>query len=340
MKPVIAITVGDCNGIGPEVVLKSLRLAALRQRCRPVLVGPPAVFLECARRLGLGLELRAYRGAASSAPVARGGTVAEIVPSAGPSRLSPGRVTAAAGRAAVAAIEQAAELVSAKEADALVTAPLSKNAVHRAGYAFPGQTEFLAKLSGSERVAMMMVSRALTVGLVTIHVPLRRVAPLLTARRIREAISTIVDSLRRDFQIESPAIAVLGLNPHAGEGGDFGLEDTTVIAPALRSLRASGARLEGPLPADGLFARYRPGRYDAVVAMYHDQGLIPFKLLARNRGVNFTAGLSMIRTSPAHGTAFDIAGTGTADPTSMAEAIRLAARLAGRRRIDTEGTQR
>lgn len=340
MKPVVAITVGDPNGIGPEVVLKSLGMAAIRRQCRPVLVGPPGVFVDYARRLDFPLELVAFEGPASAEPRSRQGIMAEFVPSAGGSRVVPGAVSAGAGRTAVEAIRRATELLLEAQAEALVTAPLSKSAVHRAGFSFPGQTEFLLKLTGSQCVAMMMVSKALTVGLVTIHEPLRRVPSLLRPDRLRETITIVGESLRRDFQIAKPRIAVLGLNPHAGEQGDIGREDQTVIAPTVRTLRRSGAVLEGPLPADGLFAHYQPGLYDAVIAMYHDQGLIPFKLLARGTGVNFSAGLNIVRTSPAHGTAFDIAGTGTADPTSMAEAIRLAALLARRRCNATEGKQR
>jgi len=339
VKPVVAITLGDCNGIGAEVTLKSIRMGTIRRQCRPVLVGPPEVFLHCARTIGLRLELSAFGGIGTPEPAARTrrGIPAECVPTEGGIRVAPGTVTAEAGKLAVEAIRRATALLKSGQAEALVTAPVSKKAIHKAGFRFPGQTEFLLRISGSRRVAMMMVSRAITVGLVTIHEPLRHVHALLSPERIRETIAVVHTSLERDFGITAPRLAVLGFNPHAGEQGDIGTEEATVITRTIRSLRRSGIALEGPLPADGVFAHYEPGRYDAIIAMYHDQGLIPFKLLARNRGVNFSAGLEIIRTSPAHGTAFDIAGRGTADPSSMAEAIRLAARLARRRRAETEG---
>jgi 4-hydroxythreonine-4-phosphate dehydrogenase len=339
VKPVVAITVGDYNGIGPEVTLKALCATALRRQCRPVVVGPPEVFRHYARSIGITLELPAFGGIdRREAPPLHGRTLRiECVPVPGRTAVTAGKVSAGAGRTAIEAIRRTVELLRTGQAEAMVTAPLSKYATHRAGSASPGQTELLLRLSGSRRVAMMMVSRALTVGLVTLHEPLRRVPALVTSRRISEAITIVHNSLRRDFQVPSPRLAVLGLNPHAGEDGDIGTEEKVVIVRTIRSLRRSGLQLEGPFPADGFFAHYSPGRYDAIIAMYHDQGLVPFKILARNRGVNFSAGLNIIRTSPAHGTAFDIAGRGTADPGSMAEAIRLAAQLARRRRADTEG---
>ena len=341
MKPVVAIALGDHNGIGPEVTLKSLSMAALRRQCRPLLVGPPEIILHSARSIGLRLDLSIYGGPGTPEPATRSGKgiPVECVPIAGTTRISFGTVSAGAGRIAVEAIRRSVELLEGGEAEALVTAPLSKSAVHKAGFRFPGQTELLLRLSRSRRVAMMMVSKAIIVGLVTIHEPLRRVPSLVSEQRVRETISIIRDSLRKDFSIPFPRMAVLGLNPHAGEDGDIGTEETAYLGRTIRSLRRSQFLLEGPLPADGFFAHYRPGRYDAIIAMYHDQGLVPFKILARNRGVNFSAGLKFIRTSPAHGTAFDIAGRGEADPSSMAEAIRLATRLARARRNEQGGTR-
>jgi len=188
------------------------------------------------------------------------------------------------------------------------------------------------QLSRSRHVAMMLVSPTLRVGLVTIHIPLSDVPRTLTPALVIERISVIHAALRQDWGIPRPALAVLALNPHAGEGGDIGTEEQRVILPALERLRTKGIRLDGPFPADGFFARYHPGVYDGVVAMYHDQGLIPLKMSSRGRAVNVSVGLRIVRTSPDHGTAFDRAGRGTADPRSMVEAILLAVRIAHNRR--------
>ena len=244
-----------------------------------------------------------------------------------PVRFSPGRLSADAGAAAGAAIRTSIRLVLAGEARALVTAPVSKHALHLAGINAPGQTELLQRLTRSPHVAMMLVSGSLRVGLVTIHTPLRKVPRELTDALLRERITVIHRALRTDWGIASPRLAVLALNPHAGEGGDLGNEEQRVIIPVIAALREEGLRLEGPFPADAFFARYEPGSYDAVVAMYHDQGLIPVKMSARGKAVNVSVGLPLVRTSPDHGTAFDIAGRSIADPASMIEAIRTAVSL-------------
>jgi 4-hydroxythreonine-4-phosphate dehydrogenase len=223
-------------------------------------------------------------------------------------------------------------LVQGGHADAVVTAPVSKQALHLAGIRVPGQTEMLQQLTRSKQVAMMLVSPTLRVGLVTIHVPLRAVSSTLTADLLLSRCMLVYDALRGDWRISRPRLAVLGLNPHAGEGGDIGTEEQRLILPAIAALRRKGIRAEGPFPADAFFARYAPGSYDAVIAMYHDQGLIPIKMSAGGRAVNVSVGLPIVRTSPDHGTAFDIAGRGIADPRSMVEAIRLAVLIARNRR--------
>jgi 4-hydroxythreonine-4-phosphate dehydrogenase len=204
--------------------------------------------------------------------------------------------------------------------------------MHLAGVDFPGQTEMVQRLSGAPRVAMMLVCDTLRVGLVTVHIPVAEIAPRISGPLLKERITVIYEALRTDWGIRHPSLAVLGLNPHAGESGDMGMEDEKVITPAIQQLRRTGLRVAGPFPADAFFARYRPGSYDAVVAMYHDQGLIPLKLLAGGKGVNVSVGLPIVRTSPDHGTAFDIAGTGSADATSMIEAVRLAVQISTHRR--------
>lgn len=330
MKPPVAITVGDYNGIGPEVSLKAVASPRVRDLCTPVLVGPAEVFERTASRLSLRLRFRPF----SSSPGPSGHALAILEPGgAMPVRISPGRLSAHAGAAAGAAIRASVGLVLSGEARALVTAPVSKQALHLAGIHAPGQTELLQRLTGAPHVAMMLVSGTLRIGLVTIHTPLRRVSRELTAALLRERITVIHRALRTDWGIRSPRMAVLALNPHAGEGGDCGDEEQRVIIPVIASLRDRPMRLEGPFPADAFFARYGPGSFDAVVAMYHDQGLIPLKMSARGKAVNVSVGLPIVRTSPDHGTAFDIAGRSLADPSSMIEAIRTAVAIASRRRV-------
>ena len=329
MKPLVAITVGDYNGIGPEVSLKALASPRVRNLCRPVLVGPAEVFERVASRLSLRIRFRPYRAPEKGTR----GAVPVLEPDGKiPIRVSPGALSAHAGAAAGAAIRASVGLVLGGEADALVTSPVSKHALHLAGIHAPGQTELLQRFTHAPHVAMMLVSGPLRVGLVTIHTPLRRVPRELTAALLRERITVIHSALRTDWSVRSPHMAILALNPHAGEGGDCGDEEQRVIIPVIASLRARGMRLEGPFPADAFFARYGPAAFDAVVAMYHDQGLIPLKMFARGKAVNVSVGLPIVRTSPDHGTAFDIAGRSVADPSSMIEAIRTAVTIASRRR--------
>lgn len=329
----VALTVGDWNGIGPEVVLKSIHRPEIRRQCVPVLVGPSEVFETTARRLGLSFHFVPYP------PRPGGREVALVEPS--PSfriRIRPGTLSAAAGAAAGAALGEAGAFALAGRVQAIVTAPVSKRALHLAGFMFPGQTEMLQHVTHAPHVAMMLVSSTLRVGLATIHVPLRSVARTLTIPLLKIRLGLVHEALRRDWRIARPRIAVLGLNPHAGEGGDLGREEEQVIMPAMRTLRRRGMYLDGPFPADAFFARMDVKAYHAVFAMYHDQGLIPLKMSAHGLGVNVSVGLPIVRTSPDHGTGFDIAGTGRADPSSTVEAIRLAVRIARNRGI-TPGTR-
>jgi 4-hydroxythreonine-4-phosphate dehydrogenase len=257
-----------------------------------------------------------------------------------PVRVRPGQIAADAGRAAAAAIETGSAFVLAGLADVLVTAPVSKKAMHLAGVREPGQTELVMRLTSSRGVAMMLASDVIIVGLVTIHLPLRRVSRMLTRRHVREKIVIVHDALRRDWGIRRPHLAVLGLNPHAGEEGDLGDEDRNVIAPVVRRLRGAGMSVVGPFPADGFFAHYAAGAWDGVIAMYHDQGLIPFKMMADTDGVNVSAGLRIVRTSPAHGTAFDIAWQGVASHRSTVAAVLLGVQLATERSRHAKETAR
>jgi 4-hydroxythreonine-4-phosphate dehydrogenase len=235
------------------------------------------------------------------------------------------------------AVECAADACVSSEVEGMVTAPISKEAITLAGYRFPGHTEFLAERTHAAGFTMMLVSGGLRVALVTTHVPVRDVAGLITPEPILDKLRIVAASLERDFGIEAPTIAVLGLNPHAGDGGVIGTEEQDVIGPALEAARAEGLDVAGPFPADSFFGMRGYDRHNAVLAMYHDQGLAPFKALAMGGGVNFTAGLPIIRTSPDHGTGFDIAGEGRADAGSFREAVLLAAEMAMRRRLEDRG---
>ena len=328
MKPVVAITIGDYNGIGPEVALRAAALAPVRRICTPLLVGPAEVFARVAAKLRLPLRLRPWQEGDPRAEAAA------VLDTAGdiPLRYAPGKLSAEAGAAAGAAIRAAVALVMRHDADAVVTAPVSKQALHLAGIDTPGQTELLQRLTHAPHVAMMLVAGALRVGLVTIHIPLKNVARELTGSLIAERIRVIHRALVTDWGVARPRIAVLALNPHAGEGGDIGSEEQRVIIPAMDALRKERIALAGPFPADAFFSRGVPEAYDAVVAMYHDQGLIPLKMAGRGTAVNVSAGLPLVRTSPDHGTAFDIARRLEADASSMARAIGTAVAIASRRR--------
>lgn len=339
MKPAIAITVGDYNGIGPEVTLKCVATPSVRRICTPILVGPLNAFLFYARRLRLPVRFREYTGerhlSASTKVVDILESSAALVP-----EIRPGRISRKAGTTAGEAIEHAVKACRAGIAEAVVTAPVSKQALHRGGIRFPGQTEMLRHLTSSNRVAMLLVSNRMRVGLVTIHIPVRKVADTLSRSLVRQKVALIHDSMVKDFAIPKPRLAVLALNPHAGEGGDIGSEEDRIIAPVIRESRAKQMRIEGPFPADSFFGRYRRGDYDVVIAMYHDQGLIPLKMSSFGTAVNVSVGLPIVRTSPDHGTAFDIAGKGIADPRSMMEAVRLAAAIARQRRNINPGHRR
>ncbi|MCZ6776522.1 MAG: 4-hydroxythreonine-4-phosphate dehydrogenase PdxA [Ignavibacteria bacterium] len=345
MKPVVAITVGDYNGIGPEIILKSISRRAIHRTCTPILVGPASAFLFYARRLKLKVELLPvsidYKDAHDiKQTLAYRRSPVLLIPLVESSQLprsaiSPGKTSAKAGNAAARAIEEAVCLAKAGIARAIVTAPVSKKAMHRARVNFPGQTEMLQHLTGSPRVAMMLVSRTMRVGLVTIHVPIRKIPKTLSRQLVRERIKTIHEALITDWRIRKPKVAVLGLNPHAGEEGDLGTEDKILIKPVIKQMRATNMNVDGPFPADSFFGSYAPGRFDAIIAMYHDQGLIPLKMSSFGKGVNVSVGLPIVRTSPDHGTAFDIAGKGIANPGSMIEAIKLAAQIAKNRGLTT-----
>ena len=332
-RPLLALTLGDPNGIGPEIVLKAARDEGVAEVARVVAVGSAGVLAEQADRLGLG----PVQAVESAQDVPEAGALAVLdVAASGTGGFAWGETTAEGGRQAMLAVSAACDLCLTEAVDGMVTAPLSKEAIHRAGYPFPGHTEFLQERCGSPFVVMILAADLaagpLRVALVTIHVPVAAVPPLVTRERIEATCRTLADALRRDLGIEAPRLGVLGLNPHAGDGGVIGSEEIDTIRPAIEALRTDGLHIDGPFPADAFFGRAAWTRTDAVVAMYHDQGLAPFKALAMGGGVNVTLGLPIVRTSPDHGTALDVAGQGVADAGSFVEAVRLGARMAARRR--------
>lgn len=321
LKPRVAITLGDPRGIGPEVVLKALARPDLRELCTPLILGDPGVLGRTAAEVGIRLPLEEVEDAGDAPPAA----VAVLPLSRLPRQISPEQ----GARASFAYVRRAAELALAGEVQAMATAPVSKEGIAAAGIPFRGHTEFLAEFSATKEFVMMLAGERLRVALVTTHLPLRAVAPLLTEEKICAVVEITAAGLRDFFGLPAPRIAVAALNPHAGEGGLFGDEEG-IIAAAVRRAGTSLA-VSGPWPADTLFFRASQGEFDAVVCMYHDQGLIPLKLLHFHAAVNITLGLPFIRTSADHGVAYDIAGQGRADSRSMEEAIRLAARLARRK---------
>ncbi|OGQ62541.1 MAG: 4-hydroxythreonine-4-phosphate dehydrogenase PdxA [Deltaproteobacteria bacterium RIFCSPLOWO2_12_55_13] len=331
-KPIVAVTMGDPAGVGPEVILKALAHPAVRKACRPLVLGDWEVLNRTRRGRAHYPKLVLWE---------RGKTISKntgAIPVLGLSSLSgqqsrPGHPSKACGEAAYRYIKAATELVLTGVADAMATAPISKRVLQLAGHRYPGHTELLAELTHAQEVRMMLMGGGLRVVLVTVHLPLVRVARELTRRRIRVTLELAHRALRKYFGISRPRLAVAAFNPHAGEEGIFGQEEKKVILPAVREAKRRGIQAHGPLPADSLFYQAARGDYDAVVCMYHDQGLIPLKLLHFFGGVALTLGLPIIRTSVDHGTAYDIAGKGRADGTSMREAILLAARLARRKKM-------
>jgi 4-hydroxythreonine-4-phosphate dehydrogenase len=327
----IIITCGDPNGIGLELLFRAMSHAQLAfDGVELALCAPPAIVRAYAEVLvRAGCIEPVHVGEAS---VSVGSSILPLLPIEGSAdALQLGTPTRQSGMVAMAALECAARAVLAGECDAVVTLPVSKHALSAAGFPFPGQTEFWGSVAGANPL-MILACSELRVALVTIHEPLARVAELITLEREIETIERFHRALAVDFAVQSPTIAVLGLNPHAGEHGLLGQEEDAVIAPAIEHLQERGIRAEGPFPADSFFARGHWQRFSGVVAQYHDQGLIPLKMIARGRGVNVTAGLPFVRTSPDHGTAYDIAGQCRANYQSLLEAISMAQYLATNRK--------
>jgi len=328
-RPIVAITMGDAAGVGPEVIVKALAHADVYARCRPLVIGDAGRLEEA---VGLcKLPLKVARVASPDAGASSQGVIDCLDLGLVPKGLAFGELSRAAGEAAYRYVERATALAVAGEVDAICTAPLNKEALNLAGHHYPGHTEMLAELTHTPEVSLMLVARGLRVIHVTTHMGLldavAKIEPGIVGRTIERAHSVVVRA-----GIADPRIAVCAINPHAGEGGLFGHgEEEAKILPAIEASRARGWNVEGPLPADTLFYRAGRGDFDIVVAMYHDQGHGPVKVMGVEHGVNVTVGLPVIRTSVDHGTAFDIAGTGMADERSMLEALRIAIELAASR---------
>lgn len=303
---------GDPNGVGPEIVLKSINDPFVENSCEFLIYGSEKIMKKAMLKTGLTIECEmAYENKFNDFDI------------------EPGMHRKQSGKASLFYIERVVKDAMSKKIDAVVTAPISKESIHLAGSAYPGHTEMLKDLTGVNDAVMLFDGGPFKVALVTIHVALSEVPYLITEEKVRKTIRICNRELKQKFNISAPRIAVCGLNPHAGEAGVFGNEEISEIKPAVNSAKEEGIDVEGPLPADTLFYYANRGMYDLVIAMYHDQGLVPFKMLAFDLGVNVTLGLPIIRTSPDHGTAFDIAWKGIAKPSSMINAIRLAAKMVG-----------
>jgi 4-hydroxythreonine-4-phosphate dehydrogenase len=327
--PLIGITMGDPAGVGPEIIVKALSDSTLYRLCRPLVLGDPEV---------LSMNLKKGQAPAIheiSRPSDAAGTPGRIDLMA-LSRLdrgltTPGDPTVEGGKAMVRYIIGAVDMAQQGAIAAMVTCPISKALMHDAGYAYEGHTQLIADLTKCNDYVMMLAGDRLRVSLVTIHCALKDVPTNLDQNKIYKTIAITSKALKEDFALESPRIAVVALNPHAGESGLFGSEEASCIVPAVLRAKADGLNVAGPFPADTLFHKAAAGQFDAVVAMYHDQGLIPLKLLHFSDAVNITLGLPIIRTSVDHGTAYDIAGKNMADPSSLKAAVRVAVTMAGNR---------
>ena len=332
-KPVLALTMGDPCGIGPEVILRALATRRARAAARFVVFGSEAVLRRVAEVFTIPLPRFSRTALPGLCVPERAVALVDDVPCPASLALQ-GHVTKKGGDVSFQWINAAIDAALAGTVDGIVTAPINKEAVARAGHDWPGHTEILAARTSTRKPVMTMVGGGLRVALVTTHVAIADLPRAITRGNVLQTLRVVHEDMKRYFSIRRPRLAVCGLNPHAGEAGRFGTEERSAIAPAIRQAQREGIRCEGPIPADVVFTPAQREKHDAVVAMYHDQANIPVKMIAFDRGVNVTLGLPVIRTSPDHGTAFDIAGRGVANPGSMIAAIRMAAHMArcGRRR--------
>jgi 4-hydroxythreonine-4-phosphate dehydrogenase len=326
-RPVVAVTMGDASGIGPEIIIKAFQNAEIQNIARTIVIGDARIMksaLKFAKDQSLGINaiksLNEARFQRSSIDVLD-------LSNLDPSKVKIGQVCAPCGKAAVEYLEKAIKLAMDKDIDAITTAPINKEAIRKAGYRFAGHTEILAKRTKTKNYAMMFVSNPFWIMLVTTHLPLSKVSRAINKKKVLQTIKLANEFLYK-LRGNKPKIGVAGLNPHAGEGGIFGSEEKKAIKPAVEEAKRMGMNVKGPISPDGIFYLANVGLFDIVIAMYHDQGLIPLKLLSFNKSVNVTVGLPIIRTSVDHGTGFDIAGKGWANPTSLIEAIKVAAHFA------------
>ena len=320
-KPVVGISIGDINGIGAEVIMKALLDNRLQKMVTPVIYGHGKALTFYRKLLEMtDFNFMQVRGIEEIHH--KKINVINVVQES--PEVMPGVETQEAGKMALAALDQCMVDLKNNKLDALVTAPLNKKNIHSPENSFIGHTEYLTSAFDVKKSMMFMVSGDMRVGLVTGHLPLKEVVEQITTENIRDTLKIMMKSLKKDFGIEKPKIAVLGLNPHAGEDGLLGKEEIEIIQPVVKEFKENGALVFGPYPSDGFFGMMHQKKFDGVLAMYHDQGLIPFKTVSFENGVNFTAGLPFIRTSPDHGTAYNIAGKNIAEEGSMRSAIFLA----------------
>lgn len=320
-KPVIGITIGDINGIGPEVIIKSLEDNRILKQFTPVIYGSAKVISYY--RKALDKENFNYQQISSIDKIAhKKVNVLNVWDET--IEINPGQANETGGKYAVLSLQHAVKDLKDEKIDAITTAPLAKDLVQSDEFKFPGHTEYLTQEAGESDSLMFLVHESLRVGVVTGHIPLNEVSAKVTKEKIVFKLQKMIKSLQKDFGIKKPRVAVLGLNPHAGENGLLGDEEQKVIIPAIEEIKKGHHIVMGPFPADGFFGMRTYKQYDGVLAMYHDQGLIPFKTMAFEEGINYTAGLPFVRTSPDHGTAFAIAGKGEADETSFRNALYLA----------------
>lgn len=329
----IGITHGDINGVGYEVILKTFSDPLMLDLCTPVIYGSPKVAAYHRKAMDLATNFSII----TSATEAAHGRLSVLNCTDDEVKVEFSKADPGAGKAALDALERAVEDYKAGLIDALVTAPINKHTIHSEQFDFPGHTEYIEqRLGNGDKALMILMKGDFRIALVTGHIPVSQIAPTLTKDLIKEKLAIFNRSLKQDFGISAPRIAVFSLNPHAGDGGLLGTEEEEIIIPALKEMAAQGVLCYGPYPADGFMGSGNFTRFDGILAMYHDQGLAPFKALAMDEGVNFTAGLPVVRTSPAHGTAYDIAGKGMASEDSFRQAVYVAIDVFRNRQRDKE----
>lgn len=329
--PLIGITMGDPAGIGPEIIVKALADGSTYGLCRPVVLGDPETLSSTVARVSSKMSLNTI-SSISDARANPGKIDLVAVSRLKANAVLPGKPSVEGGKAMVEYIVRAVEMCLEGRLDAMVTCPISKILMHQAGYIYDGHTQLISHLANTENYVMMLAGERLRVALVTIHCALKDVPAIIDREMVYRTIIITDKALKQDFGLEDPRLAVAALNPHAGESGLFGSEEEEIINPAVTKARDEGCHVVGPLPSDTLFHKAASGQFEAVVAMYHDQGLIPLKLLHFSDAVNITLGLHIIRTSVDHGTAYDIAGKGTADASSLKAAIKMAAMMVKNRK--------